>query len=181
MLPFYSANGTVDAVFNDQPFQQYLAETHFHLPGEHTIDGLRYPLELHASFIPASSSEAIRGLTLAVLFQEGAESQFIDSYVNSRIVDFSLLLSGPVEDYFYYSGGREVPDCSEPNLYIVPNRVFEISTDQLNALASGPYAGSIGEADYHGLYRDIQPLNGRTVYHRVPIAESESFLLVILP
>lgn len=177
-LPFYSANGTVTAVLNQLPLQQYLSETHFHLPGEHTIDGLRYPLELHASFLPADSSDPVKGTTLAFLFQEGANSPFLDSYLNSAIVDYSLLISNPIEDYFYYSGSREVL-CIEPNLYVIPNQVFEASVDQINALASGPYAAPIAEAEYHGLYRNAQPLDGRIVYHRVSDVETESFLVVI--
>jgi carbonic anhydrase len=179
-LPYYFAtNGTVMAVLNEVPLEQYLGVMHFNLPSAHTIDGLRYPLELHASFFPADSSDPVKGSSLAILFQEGAHSSFLDSYLNSAIVDYSLLIPSPIEDYFYYSGSREIPDCTEPNLHVIPNQVFEASVDQISAFASGPYAAPFAEAEYHGMYRNTQPLNGRIVYHRVSGVETESFLVVI--
>ena len=69
-----------------------------------------------------------------------------------------------------------MPDCEESYMYIISAQVLEVSADQLSALASGPYARAIAEAELHGLYRDVQPLNGRLLYHRIPIVESESFL-----
>ena len=178
-MPLFMANGSLQAVFNSTQYQQNLIETHFHIPSEHLIDGIRYPLELHLSFIPIDSNDTVHGMVIAVLFQEGDNSYLVDTYLQRSIIDYTTLISSPIDDYFFYSGGREVPapDCDEPIFYIVPNQVFEVGTEQIQALQDGLYAGVIADSGTHGQYRDAQPLNGRTVYHRV--AASESFLLTL--
>lgn len=177
-MPLLLANGTIQAELNSIEVEHYLTDSRMHMPGEHLIDGVRYPLELHASFISSNSSDPVNGTVLVFLFQEGAFSPFIDNYIQGGVIDFSPLIPEPIEDYFFYSGGRDVPvpDCIEPIYYLIPNQIYEAGPEQIQALQSGLYAQVIAEAGVHGQYKDVQPLNGRTVYHRVEQVEGTSFL-----
>lgn len=178
IYPMYTPNGTLWAVLNEVPFQMSLEDLHYHIPAQHLIDGKRYAAEIHASFFVAADNElGVDEITLVLLFQEGQASPFIDSLLTGEEADFYTLLSSPIEDYFYYIGSREVPapDCYEGSFYAIPNRVIEIAPQQIEALRNGPDVAPLAWAAGHGLYREVQPLNGRTVYHRVPI-DTNSFL-----
>jgi len=171
IYPLYAASGTLWAVLDEVPFQLNLAELHYHVPAQHLVDGKRYAVELHVSFfIPADNAFGMDEITLVVFFQEGQRNAFIDSLLTGEEVDLYSLLPSPIEDYFYYTGGVEVPvpDCYEGTFYAIPNLVLDISPEQIADMRSGPDATPLADAAGHGLYREVQPLNGRTVYHRVP-------------
>jgi len=175
VYPMYNMNGTLWAVFNGEPVQLYLEEVHYHTPAVHLVNGVRYAAELHATLI--SLDATTEEYTLAVLFQEGQRNPFIDSLLNGEEADFYSLLPSPIEDYFYYSGSHEIPepDCQENMRLAIVNRVLEVSADQIATMESGVGATAVAEAAGHGVYRDVQPLYGRTVYHRVPTV-TNSFL-----
>ena len=180
IYPMYIANGTLSVVLDGQAFDLILAEMHVHIPAVHPIDGIRYAMEIHISFFSTTPDPNLAEFTVVLLFQEGSRSQFIDSLLDGEAADLSSLISSPIEDYFYYSGSRDAPapDCVEPNLYLIVNQVFSVGVDQLQDLVNGPNGRALAAAGYHGLYREPQPLNGRTVYHRVP--ETQSFLAILL-
>ena len=172
-------NSTLWAVFNETPFQLIPLEVHIHFPAAHLIDGRRHAGEMHIScFNPAVNETGIQEVTLVLLFREGNRSVLIDGLLNGDPVDFSTLIDSPIDRYFYYFGAREVPtpDCYEANLYAVVDQVFELTADQAETyLSQDPLAQQVNAG--HGEYREVQPLNGRTVYHRVPDVDSQSFLV----
>jgi carbonic anhydrase len=176
----YESNGTLNAVLDNVTFDLFLTQVNVHIQAGNLIDGVRYPMELHVNFYPRTNDTNLQEFMLLLLFQEGSRSQFIDGLLNGGVADLSTLISSPIEDYFYYSGSRDVPapDCVEPVLYVIVNQVFSLGADQLQDLMNGPYGRGFAASGGHGLYRETQPLNGRTVYHRVP--ETNSFLAVIL-
>ena len=177
IYPMWLGNGTLTATFNGQEQQFRFLNVHTHTPAEHLIDGLRYAMEVHVNLVPLKGTD-IQEFTLALLFRDGPRSAFIDGIVNGTEADFSTLSSGFIENYFYYSGSRDdpTPDCVEPNIFIILDEVFTVSVDQLQALANGPNARGMQASNGHGLYREVQPLNGRTVYHRTTAQDSSSFL-----
>ena len=170
-------NGTLSATFNGQEQQFRLLDVHAHTPAAHLIDGLRYAMEVHFNLVPLFDTD-IQEFTLGLMFRDGPRSAFIDGIVNGTDADFSTLSSGPIENYFYYSGSRDVPtpDCVEPTIFVILDEVFTVSVDQLQALENGPNARGFQASNGHGLYREVQPLNGRTVYHRTTAQDSSSFL-----
>lgn len=175
IYPMYLGNnGTLSVVLEGNSWDLTLIEMHIHVPAAHLIDGVRYAMELQASFYPTTGNSDIQEFLLSLLFRNGPRSPFVDSLLTADLADFSSLLSSPVQDYFYYSGSRDTPapDCVEPVLYVIPNQVFGIGVDQLQAIVSGSHARAIAAAGFHGIYREPQPLNGRTVYHRVPDLQS---------
>ena len=174
IYPMYLGNGTLNVVLEGNTLDLELIEVHIHIPAVHLIDGIRYAMEMHVNFYPIAINPTIQEFTLALLFQHGLAHPFIESLLDADLTDFSTLLSTPVQDYFYYSGSRDVPapDCVEPVLYVIPNQVFEVAVDQLQAVVTGADARALAAAGFHGLYREPQPLNGRTVYHRVPDLQS---------
>ena len=170
IYPLYLANGTLSVVLDGTAYNLMLFELHVHIPAVHPINGLRYALEMHVTFTPSVPIPAFVELTVAFLFQNGPRNPFFDSLLSNDIVDLSSLISTPIEDYFYYSGSRDTPapDCIENISFVVVPEIFSISVDQLQAIKSGSYARAWASGGYHGVYREPQPLNERTVYHRVP-------------
>ena len=177
--PTWAGNGTIQGVLDSTMNVENLMQIHFHTPSEHLINGVRYPLEMHLSFAPQDQNSTVYGLKFCVLFQEGANSEFFASFLDPNgIIDLSQLLPESVEDYYYYSGGREVPvsDCDEPFLYVLPTQIFEVAPEQITTLQQGIYAQVMADSGIHGPYKDVVPLNGRTVYHRVTQVQATSFL-----
>ena len=82
---------------------------------------------------------------------------------------------------YYYGSQTTTPDCRETLTWIVNPNTSVITEDQLDdikKLMSSEVASS-------GNYRDIQPLNDRTVYkfdnpEFIPVEESESGALNLL-
>ena len=131
------------------------------------------------SFFSSAINEAdLEQMVLVLFFQEGRRSPFFNTLLSGDLSDFNSLLSSPIEDYFYYVGSLEVsipPKCFEGGVsYAVVNPVLEISAEQIEQISTGPDAISLADAVGHGLYREVQPLNGRTLYHRVPGAATAS-------
>ena len=177
--PIFTGIGTIQAILNSTLFTYTLTQIHFHLPSEQTINGVRYPLEMHLSFRPSDESNFTAvGIKVSALFQEGASNSVIDNFLGNDVIDLSLLLPTPVSDYFFYSGGREVPvpDCDEPFYNVIINELYEVGRGQVEALAEGIYAQVIADSGEHGMYKDTQPRNGRSMYHRVPPVQFSSFL-----
>ncbi|MGB3617764.1 MAG: carbonic anhydrase family protein [Catalinimonas sp.] len=138
-----------------------LVQIHFHEASEHTIDGIRFPLETH--FVHQSAGGRIA--VLAVLAREGRGSRafdFLESYLpvvegETKTVDayYDLTLNLPDDrDYYTYEGSLTTPPCTEGIAWYVlktPVVVSVAQVEQLRALMP------------HNNYRTAQPTNGRTV------------------
>lgn len=174
----YNALGSVSAVLGGTQFQGELAQFHFHAPGMHTFDGLRYPVELHLVFTPSNDTDpGVVGLEIAVRFIEGGRSALVDAVISQGTIDLSPIVS-ELEDYYYYSGSFEAPtpDCLERDLWVVPSVVLELSQSQVMFLRGRDMPG-LRDLVGHEAYREPQALNGRTIFHVVPSASSvDSFL-----
>lgn len=178
--PLFMANSTLNAVIDGEEIEVLLLELHMHIPAEHLVDGIRYPLELHLVYIPTTPTPSFLEFTLALLFRHGPSSPFFTSLLTNSTVDFSALIPGEIEDYVYYSGSRDVPlpDCVEPESYVIPNEVYTVSAEQIEELSRGPVLNATQASGAHGVYRDVQPLNDRTVYHRVQDLDRDNSFLI---
>jgi carbonic anhydrase len=139
-----------------------LLEVHFHVPGEHRINGDTGAAEIH--FL----HQGIQGRLLVVAVRVHAGRR--GNSVMTRLLDYlpagpgttsrfsnvginPLFLLPAEKSYFAYTGSLATPPCTEPVTWLVMVEPLVLETGQIRALAqvAGPNA------------RPVQPLNGRGV------------------
>ena len=141
----------------------FLTEVHFHVPGEHRVNGQAAAAEIHLIHRDAQGRQAI----VAVPVRDGKRN----NSTLTRIIDHLPLLPGervlyrnlginPVfllpseRDYYSYTGSLGTPPCSEPVQWYVLAYPLELEAEQIRSLARATGANA----------RPVQPLNGRSVY-----------------
>uniref|UniRef100_A0A3B3U2G5 Carbonic anhydrase n=1 Tax=Poecilia latipinna TaxID=48699 RepID=A0A3B3U2G5_9TELE len=159
------------------------AQFHFHwgergTPGsEHTIDGERFPMELHIVHIkePYSSLEEaghdMAGIALLALFFEvthhstagvskvwGRGSTVIPNFRLSYIIP----AASELHSYYRYVGSMTTPGCEQAVAWTVFHRILSISSRQLDAIVKQCrfWTGQ----PMTNIFRPTQPLDGRVVY-----------------
>lgn len=132
---------------------------HFHAGSEHTINGYRYPLEVHLVHAAADGRLAVIG----IMFVEGKEnpalSQLIStlpgtegSYDPDMTFNLNDLLPGSWSVY-RYAGSLTTPPCSEVVSWTVFEKPLTASADQIKVF----------ETLFPHSYRPVQPLGRRFV------------------
>ncbi|KAL7729856.1 hypothetical protein ACLKA6_014710 [Drosophila palustris] len=159
-------------------------QIHMHWWSEHTINDIRYPLEVHIvhrnTIYPNISMAANfkDGITvLGVLYHvsntpnEAIESIIrslsdIKSYENKdkpvHIADSLAVddLIPNVDTYFTYAGSLTTPTCAEAVTWIVLTETFPVTLDQVNEFKEIEYDKG---KQLHNNYREIQSENNRAV------------------
>ena len=136
-----------------------LIQFHFHAPSEHTLDGRRFPMELHAVHQSPSGELAVVGVfiesgaphpTVAKLWEHIPEDDgLVDHHENVEISPGAFL---PNTIHIYrYSGSLTTPPCSEKVRWAVIAEPIQLSEEQIETF----------EKLYSGNNRPVQPLNGR--------------------
>ncbi|XP_017276774.1 carbonic anhydrase IV c [Kryptolebias marmoratus] len=167
------------------------SQFHFHWGGsgrpgsEHTIDGERFPMELHIVHIKEpyrSLAEAERDTAgialLAFLFEETAEDHpHLGTVIaalgrvkhngsNTVIPNFRLSDVIPAAEdlrsYYHYVGSMTTPGCEQAVDWTVFHRMLSISSRQLEAIVEQCQFWT-GQP-MTDIYRPTQPLDGRVVY-----------------
>lgn len=140
-----------------------LKQIHFHEPSEHTLNGVRFPIEMHLVHV---NEDLNRYTVLAVLGFEGAPSQgyeLLESYLpvavgETRQIDESFdlrqMLPSSLTPRFHYEGSLTTPPCTENVNWVVFEQPFMLSETQVNQLKALMPLNN---------YRDVQPLEGRPV------------------
>lgn len=140
-----------------------LTAVHFHVPGEHRVNGVGTSAEIH--FV--HRDRLGRPVIVAVRVQAGIRFNSIFA----RLVDHLPMVPGgrvalaqvgvnplfllPAErDYFTYTGSLGSPPCSEPVLWFVLAHPLEIDADLIRVITRATGVNA----------RPVQPLNGRIVY-----------------
>ncbi|XP_067908445.1 carbonic anhydrase 14 isoform X2 [Heterodontus francisci] len=169
--------------------QKYTAaQLHFHwgsetTPGsEHTMDGTQYAAEMHIVHYAAkygTLSQAVRkedGLAvLAVFFQVGPQNNKNYDHIFDKLqdiaeqganvhipgFDISTLLPRQLSHYFRYNGSLTTPPCFQTVIWTVFKEIVQISQAQLDKLETSL---KTGRRTLHSNFRQVQPLNGRTVF-----------------
>ncbi len=144
-----------------------LDNIHGHTPSEHTINGLRLPLELHFVHV----SDAGQYVVVGVLVKEGHPNQGIiepPSGSDPSSVDFKLTDLIPKNRHYYsYDGSLTTPGsnptaigCPEVVLWVVMTRLVAMSSAQIQAFKDSGFAcwGTDNTA------RPVQPINNRVLF-----------------
>jgi carbonic anhydrase len=140
-----------------------LTAIHFHVPGEHRINGVSAAAEIHLVHLGAKG----RHLMVAIPVQPGPHPNATLNRIVERLplvsgervtyrqVGFNPLFLLPSDrSYYSYTGSLGNPPCTEPADWILFANPIQMGTEQAGRLARATGVN----------VRPIQPLNGRPVY-----------------
>lgn len=148
-------------VLNDTTY--HLKQVHFHEPSEHTIDGVRYLLEIHL----VHESNYGRHTVLSVMSIEGKDNtpfNFLESYlpINKNEIknvehsfNLNAILPKDKQSFYYYIGSLTTPPCTENINWIIFKTPIIISYTQVKKLEKNMPKNN---------YRNQQPINDRIIY-----------------
>ncbi|KAF3324106.1 Alpha carbonic anhydrase 7 [Carex littledalei] len=145
----------------------FMTQMHYHYPSEHSINGKRYPLELHMVHqTPDGSKLAVTGQ----LYDYGQPDPFLAELEhhlkimkNKHKKEKEVKLMDPYklnidsEQYFRYNGSLSVPPCTEGVIWNVFKKINTVSQQQVALLKAATNDLGLDNA------RPIQKLNGRLV------------------
>jgi carbonic anhydrase len=137
-----------------------LEQFHFHTPSEHTVNGTRFPMEMH--FVHQSASGQF--LVAGVFIDEGEHNRAFDHLVSNlpgrgesrhvEKIETSLEEMAPGGALAYrYIGSLTTPPCLEEVTWLISHQPLEMSGKQLESFASRMGHNA----------RPIQPVNGRVL------------------
>lgn len=138
-----------------------LVQFHAHEPAEHTINGIRYPLELH--FVHQATDQS--NLVVAVFVQEGQQNSYFEKLSvfkklakngseNTDIIFNPEHLYPHNHSYYRYTGSLTTPPCSEPVTWILFRQPITLSKAEIAEIAQ--YLPKNNN-------RPVQPLNNRII------------------
>lgn len=147
------------AILNNETFA--LKQFHFHAPSEHTVNGVKYPLELHFVHQSPKGQLAVVG----VFVERGAPNKTIEQlmtyfpepgvhdllHFKERFNPNSLLPQN--RKTFQYAGSLTTPPCSEGVLWNVLTQAITMSEEQIKAFVDR----------YDANARPVQPLYTRII------------------
>lgn len=140
----------------------YLKQFHFHEGSEHSINGVKFPVEIH--FVHANKDHGFT--VLSILGEEGEKDRsmvFLESFLPidrgekkkiGKAFDFKSVYPPSTIEYFTYSGSLTTPPCTEGVNWIVFKKTVILSSDQVKKLKNNMPLNN---------YRNEQELNGRIV------------------
>jgi carbonic anhydrase len=140
-----------------------LMQIHFHSPSEHTLNGIRYPVELHLVHINKAEAEytvlaffGFEGRSLNIkAIEQNIPAQTGESLNIGKAIDFSKLFPRHLTPRFEYTGSLTTPPCTEGVNWIIFEDPIELSKDTLDVIRQAMPVNN---------YRNTQPLNGRTAH-----------------
>ena len=135
-----------------------LVNVHAHTPAEHTLNGERFPLELHLVHTRDSGEIAVVG----ILYRQGDTNPALQTLLDAAPppgdpaspLDPSAYLPAHASHY-RYSGSLTTPPCTEGVQWLVLTEVAEVSDEQLRRIAA-----LTGDTPNN---RPAQPLGDRTI------------------
>ena len=140
----------------------HLKQIHFHEPSEHTIDGMRFPIEIHLVHANAKNEFTVIG----ILGREGKDNEqfsFLDKYLPvkkdetkeiNETFDLKTIFPKNAEEYYSYTGSLTTPPCTENVNWIIYRQPIVLSLDQVLKVRNNMPLNN---------YRNEQALNKRVV------------------
>jgi carbonic anhydrase len=140
-----------------------LQQFHFHTFSEHTVNGKREKMEMHAVFTETGSGD---NLVVGELFKIGKkENQFIQTLIDAGLPekngdttqtnDFIDLADGLVDtsSYYTYAGSLTTPACTENVSWVLLKEQSKLTQEQWDS-----FRRILGNN-----FRPLQKLNNRTI------------------
>jgi len=113
------------------------AQTHFHVPSEHTVEGKATAAEFHLVHTTADGQT----LVIGVLAEEGAENAawqpFVEGAATPGTAELPLDVAAMLPEdptYEAYEGSLTTPPCTEGVQWVVYTTPIELSADQIAVL-----------------------------------------------
>lgn len=136
-----------------------IVQFHYHAPSEHAVNGKLFAAELHIVHKNADGGLAVVGILMDKGAANEAYQPFIENLPEEKsdakntgsIINAADLLPA-VQTTFRYGGSLTTPPCTEGVSWLVMTTPVEISSEQIEALAS---------LFEEGNNRPVQPLNDR--------------------
>lgn len=140
-----------------------LVQFHFHTPSEHMIDGVRYPLEMHAVHLERGYDD--RYLVIGVLYRMGERNALVDALLDvlpeeegmvereNFTIDVREHIPENMGDFYHYDGSLTTPPYTETVNWLVLERIQQASPEQITRL---------GQIMGHNA-RQVQPDRGRVI------------------
>lgn len=132
-----------------------LQQFHMHTPSEHTVDGVRFPMELHL----VHEDDAKTVLVVSVLAIEGQGPNplgALPSKAGETTSGATVAIGGLLPEnrgYYHYEGSFTTPPCTEGVHWFVMRTPKAIPADFIASVSADEGANN----------RPTQPLNGRKV------------------
>ncbi|KAK9755561.1 hypothetical protein RND81_01G034700 [Saponaria officinalis] len=142
-----------------------LLQSHWHSPSEHTLNGIRFDLELHMVHQSKDNKIAVIGL----LYKIGSPNVFISKLIRKikmigdteHQIDAGLINPNEItmrgKRYYRYIGSLTTPPCTEGVLWTVNQQIGTVSKEQVIILREAVHDHAEKNA------RPRQALNGRKV------------------
>ncbi|XP_074304391.1 alpha carbonic anhydrase 7 [Silene latifolia] len=141
-----------------------LTQSHWHSPSEHTINGIRFDLELHMVHQSKDNKIAVIGL----LYKIGRPDPFLSKLIKKiksigvgEEIEGGLINPAEIKmggrKYYRYMGSLTTPPCTEGVLWTVNEQIGTVSKKQVKSLRDAVHDDAQTNA------RPLQPRNGRKV------------------
>ncbi|XP_060795390.1 carbonic anhydrase 4-like isoform X2 [Neoarius graeffei] len=150
---------------------------------EHTVDGKRYPMEMHIVNLrpDAAVSDSKRFAVLGFFIEANNDSgkpkswktltsflsnitQAGDSFdIMNQLTVESLIQGVNLNKYYRYLGSLTTPSCNETVVWTVFSDPIKISKDLIDIFSNTVHINKLADAFITKNYRPVQPLNGRNV------------------
>ena len=144
-----------------------LLQFHFHTLSEHTIEGVRQPMEVHFVHVDDQGVLAVVG----VMLKDGGENSLLQSIlVNAPATESEVVVNGAMIDataflpvdrtYYKYSGSLTTPPCSEGVRWHILKGTIDVSYEQV--VEFGHFVTD-HESGYVGNARPLQNIYNRKI------------------
>ncbi|KAL2077967.1 hypothetical protein ACEWY4_025652 [Coilia grayii] len=167
---------------------------------EHTVDGTRYPMELHIVNVKSSLNLNTKlaiadGTGFAVLgffieVDSGTTDQpaawktlashldnitLHNEYVSITGISLNDLITGvDLTSYYRYLGSLTTPSCNEAVVWTVFKNPIRVSKNLIDLFSNTVRIGNSSSSDLlTNVYRNVQPLNGRQISQTVSSSSLE--------
>ncbi|GMH18699.1 hypothetical protein Nepgr_020540 [Nepenthes gracilis] len=134
-----------------------LTQCHWHSPSEHTFNGSRNKLELHAVHSSSDGKIAVIGIT----YKYGRPDRFLAKlipHLNSlghEEKDLGIINPGEIKfgsrKYYRYIGSLTVPPCTEGVVWTIVHKVRTVSRDQVRILRDAVHDAMRSDVSARGL------------------------------